>query len=121
MKLAAIFTEVMTVTGRQVLIVPSSRMNDIWLVDWPVLEEATFENPLLRTMNLPLYEAVGAGTQWTLTDTVEVRMDLIERIFGVSPDNGDGSFEAMIFIAIFVVILVWGLKRYKGHGISGRD
>ena len=48
-------------------------------------------------------------------------MDLVERIFGVSPDNGDGSFEAMIFIAIFVVILVWGLKRYKGHGISGRD
>jgi len=59
-KLAAIFTEVMTVTGRQVLIVPSSRLNDIWLVDWPVLEEATFENPLLRTMNLALYEAVGA-------------------------------------------------------------
>jgi hypothetical protein len=59
-KLAAIFTEVLSITGRRALIVPSTRVNDIWLCDLPTVEEATFEDPQLRTLTLPLYEVVGA-------------------------------------------------------------
>jgi hypothetical protein len=32
-------------------------------------------------------------------------MDFIERLFGISPDGGDGSFELML-IAIPIVVLV---------------
>jgi hypothetical protein len=42
-------------------------------------------------------------------------MDFIERLFGVSPDNGDGSTELMWFIAFVAVALVvtrlWWLRR----------
>jgi len=31
-------------------------------------------------------------------------MDFIERYLGFSPDHGDGSFEAMLLIALVVVI-----------------
>jgi hypothetical protein len=33
-------------------------------------------------------------------------MDFIERLFGASPDNGDGSTELMWFIAFVAVALV---------------
>jgi len=33
-------------------------------------------------------------------------MDLIERVFGISPDGGNGGLEALILIAIFVVLLL---------------
>ncbi|HEY9569028.1 MAG TPA: hypothetical protein VIR38_13120 [Thalassobaculum sp.] len=34
-------------------------------------------------------------------------MDFIERIFGISPDGGDGSTEAMyIAVAVAIVVLV---------------
>jgi hypothetical protein len=32
-------------------------------------------------------------------------MDFIERLFGISPDGGDGSTEVMIF-AVFVAIAI---------------
>jgi hypothetical protein len=31
-------------------------------------------------------------------------MDFIERIFGFSPDNGSGTFEGSIVIAVIVLI-----------------
>jgi hypothetical protein len=31
-------------------------------------------------------------------------MDWIERLFGISPDGGDGSAEVMIFAAIAIVL-----------------
>jgi hypothetical protein len=37
-------------------------------------------------------------------------MDFIERLFGISPDNGDGSTELMLF-ATFVIIVA---------GLAGR-
>jgi hypothetical protein len=33
-------------------------------------------------------------------------MDFIERLFGVSPDGGDGSTELMIIGAVFLAIVV---------------
>jgi hypothetical protein len=41
-------------------------------------------------------------------------MDFIERIFGISPDGGDGSFELMLFIvpvALILAILYWRRNR----------
>jgi hypothetical protein len=34
----------------------------------------------------------------------EIAMDFIERLFGISPDGGDGSTELMFF-ATFVIIV----------------
>lgn len=31
-------------------------------------------------------------------------MDFIERLFGISPDGGDGSAELMIFAAVAIVL-----------------
>ena len=31
-------------------------------------------------------------------------MDWVERLFGLSPDGGNGSFEAMISIAVALVL-----------------
>jgi hypothetical protein len=38
-------------------------------------------------------------------------MDFIERIFGVSPDGGDGSIEAIILLAITVVLAMMAWRR----------
>jgi len=41
-------------------------------------------------------------------------MDFIEHIFGVSPDNGDGSFELLLFaipIAALVVLRWRAIRR----------
>jgi hypothetical protein len=59
-KLRAITTEALGANRRRVLVVPSSRINDIWFCDWPSTEEATFENPMQRTGSLPFYEMVGS-------------------------------------------------------------
>jgi len=56
LKLAAIYDEVMVSSEQRVLVVPNSRLNDLWFVEWPALEAATYPNQVLRTMNLPLYE-----------------------------------------------------------------
>jgi len=34
----------------------------------------------------------------------EVDMDFIERIFGISPDNGSGTFEASIIILVIMIV-----------------
>ena len=45
-------------------------------------------------------------------------MDFIERIFGVSPDGGNGSTEftyvAALFIAVAIVIASIVLKKRRG-------
>jgi hypothetical protein len=41
-------------------------------------------------------------------------MDFIERIFGISPDGGDGSFELLLFlipIAAIVAVAYWRRRR----------
>jgi hypothetical protein len=38
-------------------------------------------------------------------------MDFIERIFGVSPDGGDGSTE-MVWIAVALAIVAMGVARW---------
>jgi len=44
-------------------------------------------------------------------------VDFIERYLGFSPDGGDGSFEAMLLIALVTVITGTGMaffqKRYE--------
>jgi hypothetical protein len=51
-------------------------------------------------------------------------MDFIERLFGVSPDNGDGSTELMWFIAFVAVALVvtrlWWLRRAAARNPGAR-
>jgi len=34
-------------------------------------------------------------------------MDFIERLFGIAPDNGDGSLELLYFAAILVSVYVF--------------
>ena len=46
-------------------------------------------------------------------------MDFIEQIFGVSPDNGDGSTELMLILAVLVVIAVV-FRRPISRMLSGR-
>ncbi len=39
-------------------------------------------------------------------------MDFIERIFGVSPDGGSGSFEFLLFaIPIIAIVAIWVLRN----------
>jgi hypothetical protein len=41
-------------------------------------------------------------------------MDFIERIFGISPDGGDGTFEIMLFvvpIALIAAVIYWRRNR----------
>jgi len=38
-------------------------------------------------------------------------MDFIERIFGISPDGGNGSTEALIFMGITLVIVFLAWRR----------
>jgi hypothetical protein len=46
-------------------------------------------------------------------------MDFIERMFGISPDGGDGSTELMFFVALVIIVaaLSWRpLLRWFGAG-----
>jgi hypothetical protein len=40
---------------------------------------------------------------------LEQIMDFIERLFGVSPDGGDGSLEAVYLVVLLVIVsaIVW--------------
>jgi hypothetical protein len=49
----------------------------------------------------------------------EGNMDFIERMFGVSPDGGNGVLEAVYFIVIGLVTF-WLLRR-RLRPRSGRD
>jgi hypothetical protein len=43
-------------------------------------------------------------------------MDWIERLFGVAPDNGDGSLELLIFVALVAVVAIgipWRIPRAR--------
>lgn len=46
-------------------------------------------------------------------------MDFIERLFGLSPDNGDGSTELMYFIGFVAIALavawVYAKKGVRHH------
>jgi MYXO-CTERM domain-containing protein len=44
-------------------------------------------------------------------------MDFIERIFGVSPDGGSGSTEAMILLAITAVLVI-AVRRRRSTGAN---
>jgi hypothetical protein len=38
-------------------------------------------------------------------------MDFIERIFGISPDGGSGSFEMLLFLIPIGVLVVRAMKK----------
>jgi hypothetical protein len=42
-------------------------------------------------------------------------MDFIERIFGISPDNGSGTFEAGIIVLVIIVVggLYFWRRQYR--------
>ena len=40
-------------------------------------------------------------------------MDFIEKLFGISPDGGDGSLEASILLVITMVVIAIGWRRRK--------
>ena len=41
-------------------------------------------------------------------------MDFIEKIFGIAPDGGDGSFELLLFlIPLSLIVLVAVLRRRR--------
>jgi hypothetical protein len=44
-------------------------------------------------------------------------MDFVERLFGVSPDNGDGSFELVLlaFVIVAAIGALW-IRWRKQHG-----
>jgi hypothetical protein len=50
----------------------------------------------------------------------EGNMDFIERIFGVSPDGGNGTLEAVYFIVIGLVTF-WILRRRLGRLLLRRS
>jgi hypothetical protein len=37
-------------------------------------------------------------------------MHFLEKYFGVSPDNGDGSMEALIALVVVIIIVSAGLR-----------
>jgi hypothetical protein len=50
-------------------------------------------------------------------------MDWIEKLFGVSPDNGDGSFEAVIvalcgFAVLAIILATPKARSYLRHLVS---
>jgi hypothetical protein len=40
-------------------------------------------------------------------------MDFIERIFGIAPDGGDGTFELLLFLVPLALIAVLVLHRTR--------
>jgi hypothetical protein len=49
-------------------------------------------------------------------------MDFIEKLFGLSPDNGDGSTEVvwLVVIAIVVAAVVYWRRRRAGRAATFR-
>jgi hypothetical protein len=43
-------------------------------------------------------------------------MDFIERIFGISPDGGDGSAELLVFTIFIAACLLISLYLYRKSG-----
>ena len=50
-------------------------------------------------------------------------MDFIERFFGLSPDNGDGSTEILWLVAMAIVVgaVVYWRRRRAGRATTFRD
>jgi hypothetical protein len=48
-------------------------------------------------------------------------MDFIERWFGISPDGGDGSTEALILLVIVVVLALILGRRWIASALWRRD
>ena len=50
-------------------------------------------------------------------------MDFIERLFGISPDGGDGSTEVLIIgvIVLLIVTVTWRWLHGKGWGGARRQ
>ena len=47
-------------------------------------------------------------------------MDFIEKFFGIAPDGGDGSLEALWLVAIAVAIGAWVFRRRIVARLSAR-
>ena len=47
-------------------------------------------------------------------------MDFIEKLFGLSPDNGDGSTELLWLVALAAVIAVAFYVRHRRRSGSSR-
>jgi len=48
-------------------------------------------------------------------------MDWLEQLFGLNPDGGDGSIEALIVVAVVVIVLAIAFtvsERLRAIGIS---
>ncbi|WP_157083448.1 hypothetical protein [Bradyrhizobium manausense] len=45
-------------------------------------------------------------------------MDFVERLFGISPDGGDGTTELMYFVAISIIVV--GLAYARHRAAKGR-
>ena len=45
-------------------------------------------------------------------------MDFIERYLGFSPDNGDGSFEAMLLLVLVTIITGISLGFFRKHDVG---
>jgi MYXO-CTERM domain-containing protein len=44
-------------------------------------------------------------------------MDFIERIFGVSPDGGSGTFEFLLFVVPLAgIAILWAVRRRRRAG-----
>ena len=44
-------------------------------------------------------------------------MDFIERIFGLSPDGGNGMFEFLLFaIPVAGIVVLWRRRRRRSDG-----
>ena len=48
-------------------------------------------------------------------------MDFIERLFGVSPDNGDGSLELLWILALVIVVLAVVFRRRIAASLSRKS
>jgi hypothetical protein len=47
-------------------------------------------------------------------------VDFIESLFGIAPDGGDGSLEAMLIGAVVIVALMFVFRRRLMAGLSRR-
>ena len=57
----------------------------------------------------------GVKTVWR-----EIEMDFIERLFGFSPDAGNGSFELLCFAALTLAVYAIGRWRQQRRPVSTR-
>ena len=51
----------------------------------------------------------------------EIEMDFIERIFGWSPDGGDGSFEFLLFALPIAGLCYLAWRRRQRRSLPHRD